>query len=68
VEDERQGRHAGIRHRADGECLLVAVTDAMVALRKRYHHRAPVTAKNLLLGGDLPVRVLGGVYQPSRRG
>src|SRR6202051_5068214 len=42
--------------------LLVAVTDAMVALHRRYHHRAPATAKTLLLGGDLLACVLGGVY------
>ena len=34
----------------------------MVSLHERYHHRAPVTAKTLLLGGDLLVCVLGGVY------
>ena len=45
-----------------GDALLVAVTDAMVALHKRYHHRAPVTAKTLLLEGDLLACVLGGVY------
>lgn len=45
-----------------GEALLVAVTDAMVAFHKRYHHRAPVTAKTMLLGGDLLACVLGGVY------
>ena len=45
-----------------GDALLVAVTDAMVALHERYHHRAPVTAKTLLLGGDLLACVLGGVY------
>ena len=45
-----------------GEELLAAVTDAMVALHQRYHHRAPVTAKTLLLGGDLLACVLGGVY------
>jgi hypothetical protein len=28
-----------------GDALLAAVTDAMVALHKRYHHRAPATAK-----------------------
>ena len=28
----------------------------------RYHHRAPVTAKTLLLGGDLLACVMGGVY------
>ena len=45
-----------------GDALLVAVTDAMVALHERYHHRAPLTAKTLLLGGDLIACVLGGVY------
>ena len=45
-----------------GEALLAAVTDAMVALHERYHHRAPVTAKTLLLGSDLLACVLGGVY------
>jgi len=45
-----------------GDALLVAVTEAMVALHQRYHHRAPVTAKTLLLGGDLLACVLGGVY------
>ena len=45
-----------------GDALLVAVTDAMVALHVRYHHRAPVTAKTLLLGGDLLACVMGGVY------
>ena len=45
-----------------GDALLVAVTDAMVGLHERYHHRVPVTAKTLLLGGDLLACVLGGVY------
>jgi uncharacterized protein YbcI len=45
-----------------GEKLLAAVTDAMIALHQLYHHRAPVTAKTLLLGGDLLACVLGGVY------
>jgi len=45
-----------------GDELLLAVTDAMVALHRRYHHRAPLTAKTLLLGGDLIACVLGGVY------
>jgi uncharacterized protein YbcI len=45
-----------------GDELLEAVTDAMIALHQRYHHRAPVTAKTLLLGGDLLACVLGGVY------
>jgi uncharacterized protein YbcI len=45
-----------------GEALLAAVTEAMVALHERYHHRAPVTAKTLFLGDDLIACVLGGVY------
>ena len=45
-----------------GDELLAAVTDAMVGLHQRYHHRAPVTAKTLLLGDDLLACVMGGVY------
>jgi uncharacterized protein YbcI len=45
-----------------GEELLLAVTDAMVAFHQRYHNRAPVTAKTLLLDDELLVCVLGGVY------
>ena len=45
-----------------GDALLIAVTDAMVAFHERYHHRVPVTAKTLMLGGDLLACVLGGVY------
>jgi uncharacterized protein YbcI len=45
-----------------GDALLMAVTDAMVGLHERYHHRVPVTAKTLLLGDDLIACVLGGVY------
>jgi uncharacterized protein YbcI len=45
-----------------GDELLAAVTEAMVAFHQRYHHRKPVTAKTLLLGGDLLACVLGGVY------
>ena len=45
-----------------GDALLAAVTDAMVALHERYHHRAPVSAKTLLLDDELLVCVLGGVY------
>jgi uncharacterized protein YbcI len=45
-----------------GDALLLAVTEAMVALHKRYYHRVPVTAKTILLGGDLLACVLGGVY------
>ena len=45
-----------------GDALLEAVTDAMVELHERYHHRAPATAKTQLLGGALLACVLGGVY------
>ena len=45
-----------------GDALLGAVTDAMVAFHERYYHRAPVTAKTLLLAGEVLVCVLGGVY------
>ena len=45
-----------------GDLLLVAVTDAMVALHQRYHQRAPETAKTLLLDDELLVCVLEGVY------
>jgi uncharacterized protein YbcI len=45
-----------------GDDLLEAVTDSMVALHERYHHRAPVTAKSQMLGDDLLACVLGGVY------
>ena len=45
-----------------GDDLLAAVTDAMIELHQRYHHRAPVTAKTLLLGDDLIACVLGGIY------
>ena len=46
----------------EGDALLLAVTDSMVALHQRYHHREPVTAKTQLMGGDLLVCVMGGVY------
>jgi uncharacterized protein YbcI len=45
-----------------GDEMLAAVTDAMVALHERYHHRAPVSAKTQMLGEDLLACVMGGVY------
>jgi uncharacterized protein YbcI len=45
-----------------GDALLSAVTEAMVALHARYHHRSPVTAKTRLMGDDLLACVMGGVY------
>ena len=41
--------------------LLDRVTDAMVALHERYHHRKPLSAKTQY-SDDLLVCVLGGVY------
>ena len=46
----------------DGEDLLSAVSEAMVALHERYHHRLPATAKAQLLEDDLLAVVMGGVY------
>lgn len=45
-----------------GNQLLDAVTDAMVELHERYHHRTPATAKTLMLDDDVLAYVLGGVY------
>ena len=45
-----------------GDELLAAVTESMVALHRRYHHRAPVSAKTQLLDDDLLAVVMGGVY------
>lgn len=45
-----------------GDALLAAVTAEMIVLHQRYHHRAPVTAKTLLLGDDLLACVMAGVY------
>jgi uncharacterized protein YbcI len=45
-----------------GDELLFAVTEAMVVLHQRYHHRTPVSAKTQMLGDDLLACVLGGVY------
>jgi uncharacterized protein YbcI len=46
----------------EGDELLDAVTEAMVELHERYHHRKPASAKSQLLGDDLLVCMLGGVY------
>ena len=45
-----------------GHELLEAVTTEMVGFHERYHHRIPVTAKTLLLGDEILVCVLAGVY------
>jgi len=49
-------------HPLAGDALMAAITDAMVALHERYHHRTPVTAKTQMMGDDLLACVLGGVY------
>ena len=45
-----------------GEELLTAVTESMVALHERYHHRPPGSAKSQMLGDDLIACVMGEVY------
>jgi uncharacterized protein YbcI len=45
-----------------GDELLVAVTAEMVMFHEHYHHRIPVTAKTVLLGDEVLICVLGGVY------
>ena len=46
----------------EGDELLAAVTDALVALHRRYHHREPVSAKTMLMSNELLACVMGGVY------
>jgi uncharacterized protein YbcI len=45
-----------------GDELLAAITEEMIAFHERYYHRPPGTAKTLLLGDDLLACILGGVY------
>ena len=45
-----------------GDALLEAVNDAMIALHERYYHRAPGSARTQLLGDEILVCVMGGVY------
>ena len=45
-----------------GEPLLEAVTEALVVLHERYHHREPGSAKTVLMSGELLACVMGGVY------
>ena len=49
-------------HPLSGDELLSALTESMVALHQRYHHREPATAKSMFLGDDLLACVLGDVY------
>ena len=46
----------------EGDALLAAVTETMVALHERYYHRPPGSARTRMMGDDLLVCVLGGVY------
>jgi uncharacterized protein YbcI len=50
------------REPLEGEAMLAAVTDAMVALHQRYYHRPPGSARTRMMGDDLLACVLGGVY------
>lgn len=45
-----------------GDDLLRGITDALVALHRRYHGRKPVSARSQLMGDDLIACVMGGVY------
>ena len=45
-----------------GDALLAAVTDEMVGLHRRYFQRSPVTAKAVLLGDEVLICILGGVF------
>lgn len=46
----------------EGDEMLQAVTDAMVAFHERYHGRKPGTAHTQLMGDDMLACLLGGVY------
>lgn len=48
--------------RLTGEALLHGVNAELVELHRRYHHRAPVTAKTQLIDDELLACVMGGVY------
>ena len=45
-----------------GQALLDAVSDAMIALHERHYKRPPGSAKTRMMGDDLLACVLGGVY------
>jgi uncharacterized protein YbcI len=45
-----------------GDALLQAVNDEMIALHRRYYHRAPVSARTQLLDDEILACVMGGVY------
>ena len=45
-----------------GDVDLEAVTEAMVALHKRYHGREPASARSQMMGEDMLACLLGDVY------
>lgn len=45
-----------------GDALLDAVTESMVSLNMRYHHRVPASAHTHLIDDELLACVMGGVY------
>jgi uncharacterized protein YbcI len=45
-----------------GDVDLQAVTEAMVALHKRYHGREPASARSQMMGEDMLACLLGDVY------
>jgi uncharacterized protein YbcI len=50
------------RRPLSGDKLLFAVTEAMVVLHQRYHHRSPLRAKSQMLSDDLLACVFGRIY------
>jgi len=46
----------------EGEAMLTAVTEAMVAIHVRYHGREPATAHTQMMGDDMLACLLGGMY------
>ena len=48
--------------RSVGDAELEGVTEALVALHKRYHGRMPATARSQMMGDDVLACLLGDVY------
>jgi uncharacterized protein YbcI len=46
----------------DGDDVLEAVNEAMVALHVRYHGRTPATSRTMMMGEDMLACMLGDVY------
>ena len=45
-----------------GDALLAAVSESMVALHQRYHHRKPLKVKTHLMGDEMLACVMYGIY------